>query len=85
MKLCANFIVEYGHRFLVALSIRNKNGILYLRQLLVTALITQLMNSMDYFINMPLVQYILPCFDTRDKTTFIRLNIFLLLLLLICL
>jgi len=39
MKIGANFIVEKGHRCLVAFSVRNKNRVLYLKQLPATALI----------------------------------------------
>ena len=37
------------------------------KQLSISALIVQLMNSTDYYVNMQLVQFISSCFEMRDK------------------
>ena len=37
------------------------------KQLSISTLIVQLMNSTDYYINMQLVQFISSCFEMRDK------------------
>ena len=36
------------------------------KQLSISALIVQLMNSTDYYVNMQLVQFISSCFEMRD-------------------